>query len=604
MSQLFQELKRRNVFRVGLAYLAVTWLALQAADIILDNISAPEWLMQALMLFMLIGFPIALVFAWAFEMTPDGIKKEAEVDRSVSITNKTGKTLDRVVIGVLSTAVVFLLVDKFVLSERPPAATETDKSVAVLPFVAMSRGPDDEYFADGLTEEILNSLTRLPQLLVTARTSAFSFKGQDVPIPEIADTLGVAHIVEGSVRRDGDRLRVTAQLIRAKDGFHLWSENYDRGTDDTFGVQTDIAEKIATALDIVMDEELRERMRSAGLRDPEAFIAYQKGVETFSLAHGSGNTLQQLLVANDWFEKALALAPNLSGAYLAHSDYFTHFLIDNALNDDVSDEELEAAFLQFESDLENAIRTSPNAASRAAAQMDLATVSGQWRRLPALFEQVRTASGCARASWLDMTTLAYGKAEELLQLEQHEIECDPLQFHGWSGSSLALMTMGDYDAALDIAKQGLEKISHIRIRQAMHAVYLASGRFDEADALVERDIRRDRTITNLRLLGAAARGDKNTALLHLSEIIETSSEINPHPITSLAVAGEEQQVNELAARLDSRKFGHLVLMMHATICRCGAPWDIAVTPNFAKLIDDANLPWPPASPIEWPLKDW
>jgi TolB-like protein len=153
------------------------------------------------------------------------------------------------IIGVLVVAVTFLLIDKFALRDTAPeTVASTDRSVAVLPFVAMSRGEDDEYFADGLTEEILNSLARVPELLVTARTSSFHFKGQDVPVPEIADKLGMAHVVEGSVRREGERLRVTAQLIRAADGFHLWSENYDRETADRFGVQTDIAEKIASAL--------------------------------------------------------------------------------------------------------------------------------------------------------------------------------------------------------------------------------------------------------------------------------------------------------------------------------------------------------------------
>jgi len=148
LSQLFQELKRRNVFRVAIAYLAIAWLILQAADIVLDNIAAPEWLMQALMFFMAVGFPVAMIFAWAYEMTPDGIKKEAEVDRSISITDRTGKKLDRIIIGVLGTAVIFLLIDKFVLIGESPGDTKTEKSVAVLPFVAMSRGPDDEYFAD------------------------------------------------------------------------------------------------------------------------------------------------------------------------------------------------------------------------------------------------------------------------------------------------------------------------------------------------------------------------------------------------------------------------------------------------------------------------
>ena len=255
---------------------------MQLADIVLDNVTAPEWVMQVLMLFIIIGFPVALIFAWAFEMTPEGIKREHEVDRSVSITDKTGRKLDFIVIGVLGIAVAFLLIEKFGEDDAPV----TDKSVAVLPFVAMSSGPDDEYFAAGLTEEILNSLAGLPDLLVTARTSAFHFKGQDLPpIPEIAAILGVAHIVEGSVRRDGERLRITAQLIRATDSIHLWSETYDHDSEDTFAVQTDIAEKIATALDVVLDDEQLARMHAVGLRDPEAYVAYQKGIELFEIAH-------------------------------------------------------------------------------------------------------------------------------------------------------------------------------------------------------------------------------------------------------------------------------------------------------------------------------
>ena len=286
MSQLFQELKRRNVFRVGLAYLAVAWLVLQAADIVLENINAPEWVMQALMLFMVIGFPVALVFAWAFEVTPEGIKPESEVDRSESITQQTGQKLNRTIIVVLVVAVGFLLVDKFLLDSKAPDVAATEKSVAVLPFVAMSSGEDDEYFADGLTEEILNSLTRVPELLVTARTSAFHFKGLDVPIPDIAEALGVAHVVEGSVRRDGDRLRVTAQLIRANDGFHLWSKNYDRETADTFGVQTDIAEEISSALGIVLDDTQVALMHDASIQDPDALSPSKKRTRLSTMRTG------------------------------------------------------------------------------------------------------------------------------------------------------------------------------------------------------------------------------------------------------------------------------------------------------------------------------
>ena len=189
---LFQELQRRNVFRVSFAYVISAWLLAQVADLVLDNIAAPDWVMQTILLVLVLGLAPVVFFSWAYEVTPEGVKRESEVDRSQSITHRTGQKLNRTITVVLFAAVAFLLVDKFLLQGDSPQNMVTDKSVAVLPFVAMSRGEDDEYFADGLTEEILNSLTRVPELLVTARTSAFHFKGQDIPIPEIAAALGVA----------------------------------------------------------------------------------------------------------------------------------------------------------------------------------------------------------------------------------------------------------------------------------------------------------------------------------------------------------------------------------------------------------------------------
>jgi len=245
---LYSELKRRNVIRVGIAYIIVTWVLAQVAEFAFENFGAPDWVLKSVVVILLLGLPLAIFFAWAFEMTPDGIKREVEVDRSKSIVTTTGRKLDRMIIGVLLVALGWFAFDKFYMNVAAEQGVVEDqsqeKSVAVLPFIAMSSGPDDEYFADGLTEEILNALAQLPELLVTARTSAFSFKGQDLAIQEIASALGVRHIVEGSVRRSGERLRVTAQLIRADDGFHLWSENYDSTSTDTISVQENIAEQI------------------------------------------------------------------------------------------------------------------------------------------------------------------------------------------------------------------------------------------------------------------------------------------------------------------------------------------------------------------------
>ena len=604
MSQLFEELKRRNVFRVGLAYVAVAWLVLQAADIVLDNIAAPAWLMQVLMLLMVIGLPVALVFAWAFELTPEGIKKEKEVDRSQSITQRTGQKLNRTITIVLLAAVAFLLVDKFILQGEPPGDMVTDKSVAVLPFVAMSRGPDDEYFADGLTEEILNSLTRVPELLVTARTSAFHFKGQDIPIPEIAEALGVAHVVEGSVRRDGDQLRVTAQLIRADDGFHLWSKNYDRETVDTFGVQTDIAEEISSALGVVLNEEQQARMREASIRDPAAFIALQKGYEAFDKAHGSPDEIGELLAANQWFEKALQLEPDIADAYLAHADYYTHFLLNSVDDPEISTTEQNTAYDQLVSDYDNAIRAAEDESRKLAAAFDLAIISGSWRSAPGLFSQLVDDSGCAGIGWADAISAPYGRAKELGRLSQRLVECDPLSFNGWRWLSLSQIWAGEFDAAIDTAQQGLEFYPHLRIAQQLFLAHLAAGRIDDAEQVIARHVRGEAAALGLQRVVATARGDSALAEELAARIYDLGTATSTGIIGSLAHMGLREEANRRAAEVDAHPFGHLRLMLVPGACFCGAPWDLEYTPNFAKLLDDAELPWPPASPIDWPLKGW
>ena len=216
-----EELKRRNVFRVGIAYMIVAWLLLQVADVVLNNIEAPNWVFQTILLLLIIGFPVALIFAWAFELTSEGIKKEKDIDRSESVTHLIGRKLDFTIIGLMAVAILYLVADNYVLDQAPSVTAEdvVDKSIAVLPFVALSSGEDDGYFADGLTREIQNALAQLPELQVTVWEFSFFFKGQNIPVADMAARLDVAYIVEGSVRRDGQRLRITAQFIRASDGF-------------------------------------------------------------------------------------------------------------------------------------------------------------------------------------------------------------------------------------------------------------------------------------------------------------------------------------------------------------------------------------------------
>jgi len=471
---LFEELKRRNVFRVGIAYLVASWLLLQIIDVIGPILQFPDEVARYILFLLLVGFFPVLILAWAFELTPEGVKLESEVDRSRSITPRTGRKLFRAIMVILALAVGILLFDKFALqkgSEPFSATTETvsvertdenrtlipwsnAKSVAVLPFLAMSNGPDDDYFSDGLTEEIINALTQLPDLLVTARTSAFHFKGQNVPIEEIAGQLGVDHVVEGSVRRAGEQLRITAQLIRAGDGFHLWSETYDRRTEDTFAVQSDIAEKVATALNVILDDDQRTRMRQVGVRNVEAYTAYQKGLESHAKAHEGGISFPYLRAGNRHFEKAIALAPGLSDAYLNHADLYGHVLLTRAagrLDGNISEEDLESAPAALRHDLDQAVLNSRNPEQRLMAQFDRALLLGEWKGLYSLSEFVLSAPGCELALWAYLTGAAFGQAELLRDAYTRKTACDPLLSRAWRHYYHAYLWLGLPDRSVQIA---------------------------------------------------------------------------------------------------------------------------------------------------------
>jgi TolB-like protein/Tfp pilus assembly protein PilF len=319
MASVWGELKRRNVVRVGIAYAIVAWLLLQVADVVLDNIGSPAWVFQVILLLLVIGFPVAIIFAWAFELTPEGIKKEKNVDRNESITHLTGRKLDFTIIGVLAVAVVYFVSDKIfwtddVVTESPVetsigAIAEVAKTIAVLPFVNMSGDVDQEYFSDGITEEILNALAGIRELAVTSRTSAFAFKGKSLSIPQIAKELGVAHILEGSVRRSGNQLRITAQLIEVESDKHLWSESYDRELTDIFAVQDEISENIAAALKVNLLGVPVVHPDSRGV-NAEAYDVYLRGLQQKAIS-----TFESLANAERHFEQSIAIDPLFVRAY-------------------------------------------------------------------------------------------------------------------------------------------------------------------------------------------------------------------------------------------------------------------------------------------------
>ena len=247
---LVAELRQRNVFRVAAAYLVVGWLLTEVLTTILPTLGAPDWVSRAVILIFAFGFIPAVVLSWFYELTPEGIKHEHEIVRDESTASHTSKKLEYATVSAVVVGIIFIAFfsAQTANDDQPTAAAVNNASVAVLPFVNMSDSQENEYFSDGLTETLLHMLAQIPELKVAARTSSFAFKNQNRSVVEIAQLLGVAHILEGSVQRSGDRVRITAQLIRADDGFHVWSETYDRTLDDIFGIQDEIAEKVGGAL--------------------------------------------------------------------------------------------------------------------------------------------------------------------------------------------------------------------------------------------------------------------------------------------------------------------------------------------------------------------
>jgi TolB-like protein/Tfp pilus assembly protein PilF len=325
MGSIFNEFKRRHVFRVGLAYLVIAWLVLQVANILTPLLGVPLWVNKAILLLLVLGFPVAIFLAWAFELTPDGVKRtdtldEAEPQRR---TVSSGRKLDFVIIAGLIAALGYFVWHQYYgpspsqTAEQGTALTPTSAAMptlAVLPFANLSDDKKQDYFADGLSEELLDKLANLKGLQVAGRTSSFYFKGKNEDLRVIGEKLGVENLLEGSVRKSGDQLRITAQLINAKTGYHLWSETYDRALDDIFTIQDDISKSVANALSVALGVGDLGRIEG-GTRNVAAYDSYLKALKPPNAAQSMTLFREQL----DSLEQAVRLDPSYALAWVAIS---------------------------------------------------------------------------------------------------------------------------------------------------------------------------------------------------------------------------------------------------------------------------------------------
>ena len=390
VTSLFTELKRRNVFRVGIAYIVVAWLLLQVADVVLNNITAPGWVFQAIMLVMGLGFPITLIFAWAFEMTPEGIKKEKDVDRNQSITPTTGRKLDYTIIALLVLALGYFIwesrfesdsgtampADEVTGEEAVDAATSDEMSIAVLPFVNMSADEDNEYFSDGISEELLNVMVRVNSLTVASRTSSFAYKGKDLAVKQIASELGVNHILEGSVRKAGNTVRITAQLIDTATDRHLWSETYERELDDIFDIQEEISNAIVDALKIALNVDETQALERAQhpTENGEAYELYLQGRHLW-------RTRQEANIRHgiSLFERAIELDPSYAKAYEALA---VATLVLPAWSDEIRADALVAGLPHAQ----KALQLDPTLAEAHAVMAEIYSENHQWVEMMEAYE--------------------------------------------------------------------------------------------------------------------------------------------------------------------------------------------------------------------------
>ncbi len=483
---LFNELTRRKVFKVGAAYLVVAWLAVQAASIAFPAFEAPGWALRIFILIALLGFPISLVFAWAFDITPDGLKPE------------TGARSSKVIFAIVAVLVVlaFAWYFKGQPSYREPAevntqaavnaanstATAGKNSIAVMPFVNMSSDKEQEYFSDGMTEEILNALANVPNLAVTARTSVFSLKGQNKDIREIGKLLGVAYVLEGSVRKAGDQVRITAQLIRADNGFHLWSETYDRKLENVFDMQAEIAGAIAKALELPLGLGGDAALVSERSNDPQAYALYLQARSGFR-ARGDG-VKKSIALYREALKRDPKFAPAWAG--LASSLAVLPWYVSDA-----AERENTPAFMrEAEAAGKQAIALSPDLPQAHTSLAMVYNFQWQWAFSEQHFKQAFAFAPndpevhYQYSDWLSAT----GRLEEALKSASKAVELDPLVPIFLNGKANALERLGRHEDALPVRKAANALAPGVQLfRNNLFRSNIRTGRLDEAEKQLDQD---------------------------------------------------------------------------------------------------------------------
>jgi len=538
----FSELNRRNVFRVAIVYVVTSWLIAQVAGLAADSFGAPAWVMKMIITMLALGAPVALVMAWAYELTPGGLRR----DSGTATRQAPAGKLDRSIIIVLIAALAYFAWDKFILDpQRDEAMLESvstqpveilpqnaGQSIAVLAFVNMSDDSGNEYFSDGLSEELLNLLVKIPELRVAARTSSFSFKGKDVKISQIGQELNVTHVLEGSVRKAGDQIRVTAQLIKADDGFQVWSETFDRNLDDIFVVQDEIAAAVVRGLKVTLLGELPEQRRT----DPEVYTLYLQG-NHFIHFGGKENAQRAVQV----LKQALAIDPEYAPAWSALSYSYARLESYGGLPFD------EGVALAMHA-LDKALAIDDQLVSAWASMAWMKrTVFWDWQGARAALEKAlqlepNNANVIGAAASIAST---FGELDKSIELFERNVASNPLSLSSLTALGNRYVAVGRHEDARSLYERVLALNPEYRgTRIQIASTYLYEGRPEEALAKLTGHP----DGSEFQKIKAAAlfdMGETQKAQMLLDDFLESPSKDGPF-FTALAYAwrGENDEAFE------------------------------------------------------------
>ena len=573
----FAELKRRNVYKVAAAYLVVSWLLLQAASILLPTFEAPTWLMKALVVIIGLGFVLAVSISWAFEMTPEGMKRTANVstDEGRSMPYWSKRKFAAFIVGIAVIA-AGLFVYQLLRTPGSTSAPKSDnKSIAVLPLLNESGDPKDEYFSDGLSEELISALAQIRELKVIGRSSSFRFKERKEEPKTIGEKLGVATLLEGTVRKQGDRVRIVAELINAADGIELWSRTFDRELKDIFAVQQEIAAAVATSLKVTLLGSEERPVANSPTKNTEAHNAYLLGHYYFQRRN-----LEDYRKALGYYDQAIRLDPNYALVYAERSEAWT--LIGDLTG------EMKTDWAKARDDAEKAVAIAPGLAEAHAA-LGWVRFFTEWKFAEGLSELKRAkelSPANPTANDLLARVIVYvGKLDEAEKQARQAVELDPLATSPQINLGRVLWFEGKLAEADAVSRKAVELQPNAASSRRWQ-VLVAIRRGDAETALREAQMEPDDNYRRFLLaLAHYARKDRTAADAALADLIANKEGVFYQIAEVYAVRGETDKAFEwLQISFDQHDSGTLGLLVDPLL------QGLRDDPRYKALVAKMNFP--------------